>query len=186
VDVIGTEVLVRHAMALADTDSQPSEWTLGPAARAAAAELALHASLGDVVSLVSSPEPKAAATASAFAARVGLEVVIDDRLVEVHRPWVGEGYRAAAHRYLSGEELDGWEPHKEVAARVEAAIDDQRRASRPGEVVVVGHGLSLSLRLEALFPLPFDAYGFWCRLAFPDAWRVDLDELTLTRVSGPR
>jgi len=178
-----TEVLVRHAMALADAGRAPSEWELGPAGRAAAADLALHADLGQVVAVASSPEPKARSTAVAFADRVALEVRTDERLVEAHRPWVGDGYRTQAHRYLSGDEPEGWEPRAEVAGRVGEAVAGVRAVAGPGEVVVVGHGLGLTLHLEALFPLPFDAYGFWCRLAFPDAWRVDRDALTLSRVA---
>jgi broad specificity phosphatase PhoE len=179
----GTEVLVRHAMAEADDRHAPDRWELGSDGRGAAAELALHAKLGDVVAIVSSTEPKALATAAAFAARTGREVEPDERLVEVARPWVCDGYRTAARRYLIGDEPDGWEPRHVVAARVAAAIDDARARAGEGEILVISHGLSLSLHLEAMFPLPFDVYGFWCRLAFPDAWRVDRDELTLTRVA---
>ncbi|WCO68592.1 histidine phosphatase family protein [Iamia majanohamensis] len=180
-----TEVLVRHAMALADPDRAPSRWELGPAARAAAADLALRARLGEVVGVASSTEPKARATAEAFARRVDLPVVGDERLVEARRPWVGEGYRSAAHRYLAGDEPSGWEPRAEVAARTADAIDDLRAASGDGELVVVGHGLALSLHLEAVLRGRFDAYGFWCRLAFPDAWRLDRTDLTLSRVLDP-
>lgn len=174
---------MRHAMARADPDQEPSQWELGPASRTAAADLALRAQLGEVVALVSSPEPKARATAEAFADRLGLEVRTDDRLVEARRPWVGEGYRFAAHRYLGGDEPEGWEPRREVADRIATAIVELRDDVGPGELVVVGHGLGLSLHLEDIFRGPFDPYGFWCRLAFPDAWRVDRHELTLSRVA---
>lgn len=174
---------MRHAMAIVDPTSPPSGWELGPAGRAAAADLARHADVGDVVAMASSPEPKAWATAAALAEKVGLDVRADDRLVEARRPWVGDGYRILAHRYLSGEEPPGWEARTEVAARVGAAVDALRADAGPGEVVVVGHGLSLTLHLEAVFGPPFDAYAFWCRLAFPDAWRVDRDQLSLSRVA---
>lgn len=174
---------MRHAMALADAERPPSQWELGPAARAQSADLALRARLGEVVGVVSSPEPKARSTAAAFAARVELPVRTDDRLAEVRRPWVGDGYRTAAHRYLGGDEPDGWEPRAEVAVRVASAIAERRAEAGSGELVVVSHGLALSLHLEALFRDPFDAYGFWRRLAFPDAWRVDHDQDTLARVA---
>ncbi len=176
---------MRHAMALADPDRPPSQWELGPASRAAAADLAIRAHLGEVVGIASSTEPKARATADAFAHRLGLPVVADERLVEARRPWVGEGYRSAAHRYLGGDEPDGWEPRAEVAGRIRAAVVDLRAASGEGELLVVSHGLGLSLHLEALLGGRFDAYGFWCRLAFPDAWRLDRADLTLSRVLDP-
>ena len=136
--------------------------------------------------MTSSPEPKARATADAFAERLGMEVSTDDRLVEAHRPWVGDGYRYAAHRYLSGDEPEGWEPRREVADRIAAAIAELREDVGPGELVVVGHGLGLSLHLEDIFRGPFDPYGFWCRLAFPDAWRVDRHELHAVAGGRPR
>ncbi len=180
-----TEILVRHAMAVADPAVDPARWELGPAGRAAAADLALRARLGRVHAIVSSPEPKARATADAVAAQVGVDVEVDDRLVEARRPWVGEGYRKLAHRYLAGADVDGWEPRAEVAARVEAAVAERRAAGAAdavGDIVVVGHGLGLSLHLGAVLPAGFDLYGFWCRLAFPDAWRLDREALTLERV----
>ncbi len=176
---------MRHAMARADPDRRPAEWELGPESLAAAADLALRAQMGQVVGVVSSPEPKAWATAEVFARRLDLELHQDPRLVEARRPWVGDGYRIAAHRYLAGDEPDGWEPRAEVAGRVGAAIDDLRRSTIEGELVVVGHGLGLSLHLEAILGGRFDPYGFWCRLAFPDAWRVDRHELTLSRLVAP-
>lgn len=176
-----TEVLVRHAMALPEEGTPPREWSLGPEGRAAADELARRARLGPVAAIVTSPEPKALATAEALAAHAGRPVRVDARLAEARRPWVGEGYRAVVHRYVAGEELEGWEPHAEVAGRVAAAIAEVDEG--PGEVVVVSHGLALALHLEAVLPSGFDAFGFWCRLAFPDAWRLDGAALTLSRVT---
>lgn len=182
----GTEVLVRHAMATCDPGRDPSRWELDPGSHEAASDLARRARLAPVVAVLSSPEPKARATADAFATRSGLPVIDDARLEEARRPWVGDGYRSAAHRYLAGDEPDGWERRAEVAARVGQAVADLRaEVGDGGELVVVGHGLALALHLEAVLGGRFDPYGFWCRLAFPDAWRIDREELTLSRVLVP-
>ncbi len=115
---------VRHAMADTTAD-QPTEWRLGRSGREAAADLALRLELrGPVARVVASSEPKAMESAQPIADRVGLEVAVDPRLREVTRTWVGPGYRAVAHRYLRGDVPAGWEPHAEVAERVQAVVDD--------------------------------------------------------------
>ena len=169
-------------MADVDPGRPPAEWELGAGSRAQAAELATRPGLVGVAGVASSPEPKARATAEVFADRLGVPLRVDGRLAEVRRPWVGEGYRLAAHRYLAGDEPDGWEARSEVAARMAAAVDDLRTSAGDGEALVVGHGLALAIHLEQVLAGRFDPYGFWCRLAFPDAWRVDRDERTLARL----
>ncbi|MBI2711130.1 MAG: histidine phosphatase family protein [Actinobacteria bacterium] len=180
--MIAWAVYVRHAMPERRDDDDPDLWPLGPAGRAAAAELArrLHSEPA-VGRVVASPAPKATQTAEPIAARFGLDVVTDDRLVEAGRPWVGEDYRVTAHRYVDGEPVEGWEPQVDVAARVAAAVADARSAAGAGRSIVVGHGLALAVHLRALLPNGFDAGGFWRRLAFPDAWELDPDGLVLSR-----
>jgi len=181
------DVYVRHAMPVADPGAAPAAWSLGPAGRAAAAELAQGIGRDLAVArVVSSPEPKALGTAAPLADRFGIEVEVDDRLAEVGRPWVGEGYRGVAHRYLEGESPDGWEDRASVTARVAAAVEAARTRAGGGTVAVVGHGLALCLHLAAALPPGFDASGFWARLAFPDAWALDRDELTLWRPAVSR
>lgn len=176
------DLYVRHAMPAVRPDAETRDWALSAAGRVAADDLARRLVMGRPVrALVSSPEAKAVATAAPLASRFGLEVILDERLVEVQRGWVGESYRAVAHRYLEGAEQDGWETHPLVAARVGAAVADARARAGDGAVVVVGHGLSLSLHLEAALPAGFDTCGFWSRLAFPDAWQVDPVDLVLSR-----
>jgi broad specificity phosphatase PhoE len=169
---------VRHAMAVVDESVHPVDWTLDDAGRAAAAELADRLEVPHRIAvLVSSTEPKAAETAAAIADRWGAQVRTDDRLREARRPWIGPGYRAMAYAYLRGEPHDGWEPHAEVAARVGAVVDDATAAAGSGPVVVVTHGLALSLHLRARLGPEFDAESFWRSLGFPDAWVLDATDL---------
>jgi broad specificity phosphatase PhoE len=184
---------VRHAMPERREGESPAAWGLGPIGRATAAELAVRLERRPpVVVVVASAEAKACETARPIADRFGVGVDVDDRLVEVTRPWVGGGaeYRVIAHRYVDGEELSGWEPHAVVAERMTAAVEDARaraartdaaRAGEPARCVVVGHGLSLTILMASLLPPGFDAGGFWRRLAFPDAWTLDPTDLVVVR-----
>jgi broad specificity phosphatase PhoE len=120
--------------------------------------------LAPVRRVLSSPEPKAVATAEPLAARSGVQVEVDPRLREVKREANVPDYAAhrdAVRRYLEGEAIDGWEPADEARARFAAALEGLDDAA------VVTHATVLSL---------FLGYGFaeWGRIALPDVieWRA--------------
>jgi broad specificity phosphatase PhoE len=163
---------VRHAMPVADPGTTPSEWHLDGDGRHEAALLADRLEVAPRIgALVSSTEPKAIETAEAVGARWEAEVLVDGRLREVARPWVGDGYRHVAHRYLRGDLPAGWEPHEQVAARAAAALAEATSLTS-GPVVLVTHGLLLSVHLADLLGDGFDREGFWSCLSFPDAWSL--------------
>ena len=98
----------------------------------------------DVTVLRSSPLQRAVETAEPIAAELGLEVEVDDRLIE---PWnyfegmrfgVGDGALRKPRHWLALRNpfRPSWgEPYQEVAARVLAAVTDaatRRRRSRGG------------------------------------------------------
>jgi probable phosphoglycerate mutase len=150
--------LVRHAMVEPRADVPAPEWRLTDAGRAAAEALALR--LPRVARVVSSPEPKAVATAEPIARASGLELELDERLREVERP-VGlqTDYRERVRAYLGGEAPEGWEAREAARARVAAALDGL-------EGVAVSHGLAISLYL---------GYSFeqWRALQLPDVIEVE-------------
>jgi broad specificity phosphatase PhoE len=106
----------------------------------------------DVTVLRSSPLERAVETAEPIAAQFGLDVVIDERLVE---PWnyfegktfgVGDGSlkRPRHWRYLRNPFEPSWgEPYVEIAVRMRAAMADARRAARGHEAVCVSHQLPI-------------------------------------------
>lgn len=164
---------VRHAMPVTDDGADPTAWRLDVQARTAVVALADRLEVPDGIgALVSSSEPKALETAEEIGARWGAPTLVDDRLREVARPWVGDGYRLVAHRYLRGELPEGWEPHGQVAVRAAAAVT-AARASTEGSVVVVSHGLLLAVHLGDILAEGFDREGFWSCLSFPDAWSLE-------------
>lgn len=172
-------ILVRHAMPLQVPGDDPSTWGLGPEGVAAARQLS--ATLPDNPYVVSSPEPKAVATALTGTGRYP---TLDLRLVEVRRPpeWVSN-HRELARRYLEGEPIDGWEDRDDVVMRMDAAIQEylDEASSRP--LVVVGHGISAALWMSRR--LRVDAASWFTELAFPDTWEIDLDSIDARRLAMP-
>ena len=143
---------------------------------------------GGIGVLVSSTDTKALETAAAIAERWPApqwrRTIGCARRV---RPWIGTGYRAVAHRYLRGELPEGWEPHAAVAARMARGRRRRRRRSAAGApVVVVSHGLALSIHLGDRLGADFDRESFWSRLAFPDAWALDGDDVLHRSLPGAR
>ena len=106
----------------------------------------------DVTVVRSSPLERALETAEPIAAEFGLDIEIDDRLIE---PWnhfegmrfgVGDGaLRRPRHWvHLWNPFRPSWgEPYREVAARVLAAATDAARAAEGHEAVCVSHQLPI-------------------------------------------
>jgi broad specificity phosphatase PhoE len=117
-------------------------------AKAAAAFLAGR----DVTVLRSSPMERALETAEPIAAQLGLEAVIDERLIE---PWnhfeglrfaVGDGALLVPRYWLHLRNpfRPSWgEPYREVAVRMLAAVADAVREARGHEAVFVSHQLPI-------------------------------------------
>jgi broad specificity phosphatase PhoE len=147
---------VRHAQVVLDLERPASTWQLSPEGHVSAEELA--SGLAPVARVLSSPEPKALATAAPIARGSGVEVEVDERLREVERaanlPDV-ESHREAVRAYLDGKEVDGWEDRSNARARFAAAIEGVDDAA------VVTHATVLSL---------FLGYDFaaWAQIGLPD------------------
>lgn len=176
-------ILIRHAMPEVERGVASTLWRLGDAALEDCVLLA-HALPRQLAPKVfTSDQPKVTQTAGVIALRRGLEVVEDPRLREVEQDhtWI-EDYRAAAEAYLrrgpSGESA-GWEPPERAAARFGEGVADAtaENAGAAGDVVVVNHGLAMSLWVASVVTI--DLAGWWRVLTFPDAWRVDVDAGTV-------
>ncbi|MCL4243147.1 MAG: phosphoglycerate mutase family protein [Dehalococcoidia bacterium] len=172
-------ILVRHAMPEVVRGVSSTLWELGEAALEDCVLLA-HALPHELAPAVfTSHQPKVKQTAGVLALRRGLEVLEDERLREVGQgpAWIDD-YRAAAARYLqdgSGGETADWEPRERAVERFAAGVDAAMAANScsPGDVVIVNHGLAMSLWLASRSGI--DLVPFWQGLAFPDAWRLDLE-----------
>ncbi len=171
-------ILVRHALPAIERGVSSTLWRLGESALEDCVLLAhgLPGQLGPKV--FTSNQPKVVQTAGVIALRRGLEVVKDSRLreVEQNHTWI-EDYRAAAVDYLKHGprgEAAGWEPHDRVVERFGAGVEHAIEANgdSPGDVLVVNHGLAMSLWLASRVEIPLAEW--WRDLTLPDAWRVDL------------
>ncbi|MDQ1657281.1 MAG: hypothetical protein QOD41_2364 [Cryptosporangiaceae bacterium] len=131
---------------------------LGERMAVAAAEyLAGH----DLTYLVASPLERAQQTAEPFAAKFGLEIHSDDRLLESlnffegKRVGVGDGVLGHPRYWgqLRNPFTPSWgEPYREIAARMYSALLAARSAAAGHEAVVVSHQLpiwTLRRHLEA-------------------------------------
>jgi broad specificity phosphatase PhoE len=113
----------------------------------------------DITHLRVSPLERAQETARPLAAALGLDIVIDDRVIESvnhfegKRFGVGDGAlrKPSAWIHLWNPFKPSWgEPYKEIAARMMAAVYDARDAARGHEAVIVSHQLPIwTTRLHA-------------------------------------
>jgi broad specificity phosphatase PhoE len=106
----------------------------------------------DVTLLLCSPLERARETAVPVAAQFGLEVVVDERLIEPtnefegHVFGVGNGSLAmpSAWRHLWNPFRPSWgEPYAGIATRMRAVMDDAAAAARGHEAVCVSHQLPI-------------------------------------------
>jgi len=172
-------VLVRHAMPNVERGVASRLWTLSEASREDCVLLA-HALPQPADAIWSSDEPKARETAEVIGLRLGLPVRIDPAFAEVDRPeiWDRE-YREVAAAYLRGIVEPGWEAREAVSRRFGDGIA-RARHDGTGDLVIVNHGLAMSLWLSTQTQL--DIEPWWRSLTLPDAWRYETATGTLERV----
>ncbi len=113
----------------------------------------------DITHIVSSPLERAQETAAPLAARRGLTVQSDDRLIESSNIFEGSPFRVRRSilrkpkvwRKLWNPFRPSWgEPYKLIVERMWAAVEDARDAAAGHEAVLVSHQLPIwTLRLKA-------------------------------------
>ena len=163
-------ILIRHAMPEVVPGVSSKLWGLSEASREDCVLLA-HALPAGIAAIWTSDERKARETADVLALRVGLPLMIDARFAEVDRPDVWDrDYRDMAAGYLRGVDEPGWEQRTAVAERFDAGIE-AATAGATGDVVIVNHGLAMTLWLASVTQL--ESVTWWRSLSFPDAWRFD-------------
>jgi broad specificity phosphatase PhoE len=122
---------------------------LGERQAVAAAEwLAKH----DIGYLVSSPLERAQQTAAPLAERLGLDVTIDERLIEADNHLQGRNVAGgkglftdpSSWKYFRNPLRPSWgEPYVEIAARVLAAVHAAHKAAAGQDAVCVSHQLPI-------------------------------------------
>lgn len=161
-------------------------WRLDDFGRSAVASLgqALPDDLADVV--WSSHEARGQETAEQLIESRGadqsrLELRLDPDLREVGRPTAWSStYAEDLAGYFRDGAGDGWEPATSVLSRVSGVVDRAVREASGLPVVVVTHGLALSLYVGASCGVR--PAGFLQSLMHPDAWLLDLEAGRLERL----
>jgi broad specificity phosphatase PhoE len=161
------------------------------------AERAAEALAGrDVRAVIASPLERAQETAAPIAAVHGLEVRVDQRLIESENFFEGKtvGVGDGSLRnprywwHLRNPFRPSWgEPYAYVVARMHAAIDDARRLVAGHEAVLVSHQLPIwEARLAAEHhPLWHDPRRRECSLASLTSFEYEGDRLTAVVYSEP-
>jgi broad specificity phosphatase PhoE len=164
--------------------------------RAMADRIAKHLAGEDITYIVSSPLERAQETAAPAAAVLGLDVVLDDRLIEAGNVFegktfgVGDGSLRRPQHWpkLVNPFRPSWgEPYEEIAARMLSAIADAHAAARGHEAVIVSHQLPVwtaRRRLEGK-RLWHDPRRRECSLASLTSLTYVGDELTSIDYSEP-
>jgi broad specificity phosphatase PhoE len=173
-------VLIRHAEPLVVGDTPGAQWRLTHEGKDNARLLGGRVVERSPITLVwASPERKARETAeSAFPSA---PTRLRPQLGEVEKPWypTTDELREAVASYLGGDVVEGWERRENVMARLDLLEADVS----PGDLIaVVSHGVLLTLWLDRLGALE-DPFAFWSDLRTPDAWKFDLDEKLLERIT---
>ena len=106
----------------------------------------------DITLVVSSPLERAQETAAPLAAALGLEVKLDDRVLESSSVFEGKPFRfrrsvlrsPGMWRHMWNPFRPSWgEPYAEIVARVWPAVLDARKEAEGHEAVVVSHQLPI-------------------------------------------
>ena len=120
-----------------------------------------HLASRDITYVVASPLERARETAAPIAAAHGLDVAVDDRLVESAN--VFEGLRVDRRTLarlsslpaLANPLRPSWgEPYRQIAARMRLALDDAREHAEGHEGVVVSHQLPIWMVRRSLARRP--------------------------------
>jgi len=158
-------IFIRHAEPLVEPDRPPAEWQLSMRGKELSYKLGVSLAQRGFHQIVTSPEEKARETATVLAEVLGVNVVTDDRLREVQRPWTDDNFATLVARYLCGDVIEGWESVEQVVARLEALL-----VGRPSEgpIGVVTHGTAMTCLLGA--DDSANRVRFWSDLTMPDAW----------------
>lgn len=137
-----------HPQVQVDPAVPVPQWSLSPTGRARVQQLTSAPWLRDVGRILSSPETKAAETASILADHLGLAVEVRSGTGEIDRSATGfvpaGRHEALADACFADPERSagGWERAIDAQARIATALADVLAppVDEPHDVLVVGHG----------------------------------------------
>ena len=132
------------------------------------------------VAVYTSPERKTSETAALALPSVAAN--IREQLREVKRPSYSKPkeFTDAVADYLKGELVEGWESSEDIAGRLASLKVEIHNggANCRGEPWRAADNMDPSRDIRLADPL-----GFWSNLRMPDAWELDTEEKSLTRLA---
>ncbi len=165
-------VFLRHAETLVDPDSPASKWHLASSGQSESYELAASGILGEIDAIVSSDEMKAIETAEPFARMFGLEIDPNHDFRELNRnagPFLTrEEHLSCVQEVLKNpsSRSSGWECAADALARMKRGVQHTMSQHGSKRVLVVSHGLVLTLYFADLQAIMHEAFDRWNRLPF--------------------
>lgn len=182
-------ILVRHAQVVVDPTLAVERWKLSPEGEIAALALLQHPALSLVDVVVSSPEPKALATAGLLSAEA-LPVTEPD-LRELDRSRLGwlpdeNAYSAVVREILDhpGRSVRGCGRAEDAQRRIVHAIDRIVERYPHQTVAVVSHGIVLTLYVSWLLGLETPSLTLWRSIGFPNVSVVDPERRVVLQPFG--
>ena len=179
----GHLILVRHAAVSVDPAAESRQWLLAPDGRFATHQLALKLAPYLPSRIITSQEPKAAATGTALAEVLNLPTQAAPGLQEHDRRGVpyfenkADFETAVAHFFAHPDELVfGRETAVQARMRFETAVQQQLVAYPQETLAIVTHGTVLTLFLCHHNP-HLEPLRFWQSLTMPCAFVVRLPEM---------
>jgi len=184
-----TEIIfLRHAETLIDPNASASKWHLTPSGRKQSYALASSGLLGAIDAIVSSNEMKAIETAEPFARMFGLEIERNHNFRELNRnagPFLTrEEYLSCVQEVLKNPFAwpNGWECAADALTRTKRGVQQAMSQYSSKRVLVVSHGLVLTLYFADLQVTMHEAFDRWNRLPFC-GWGVVSDNRVLRDIT---
>ncbi|TFG04395.1 histidine phosphatase family protein, partial [Candidatus Thorarchaeota archaeon] len=167
-------IFLRHAETRVESHVPSSEWSLSTAGQHSAEKLAETGVFDDIDSIVSSDEKKALQTAEPFCARLELEPIEEQLFRELDRGSVNlpssEEYSNVVRWALT--DLDtkyfDWETARSALNRVQVGVLRIENGFKENTVLVVSHGIVLSLFFANRLGELDKVYERWVELDFLD------------------
>ncbi|HZW05211.1 MAG TPA: histidine phosphatase family protein [Anaerolineaceae bacterium] len=164
-------ILVKHSLPEIVFDRPPSQWRLSAEGRRRCLTLASRLASYYPARVITSPEQKAYETARRVSQKLGVPLLINDRIYEHRRDQVaylpGEQFRQSVQQMMQRPELRvfGEESAAESLARFSNAIWRLLEQFPSQTLVVVSHGTVISLFAAACCQL--EPFELWNRLGLP-------------------
>ncbi|TFG13221.1 histidine phosphatase family protein [Candidatus Thorarchaeota archaeon] len=171
------QIFLRHAETQIDSNIPVSQWALTESGRYRARKLSASEDFPQYREVYSSKEPKAIATAQPFADRIHVELRTLRGLGELDR---AATYTQSTVQYNlmvraaltdRGRSIMAWETAEDALMRFSNAVDDIISDPEANDVLIVSHGIVLTLYFAKLVGKLDNAFERWRELHFLD-WGI--------------